>query len=618
MANNTIKDIKYINRDFSSLKQSLIDFTKSYYPNTYNDFSEASPGMLFIDIASYIGDVLSYYTDTQLRESLISKTQDRANILDIAQSSGYKPKISVPSIVNLDVYQLLPSIKSGSLFYPDWNYSLLITQEMTVKSNNSNIQFRTLEPINFSSSSLSLNASSSISIYEVDNSNNPVYYLLKTTAKAIAGTIKTATFNFTSPKRYDKIILNDTNIIEVLDIVDSDGNIWYEVPFLAQDTIFDQVKNDKYSNIDYNSSAGSSPYLLKLKKVSRRFITTVNSDDTYTIQFGAGTSDLADEELIPNPDLVGSSLYSKNIDYSIDPSNFLYSKTYGLAPANTTLTVRYTVGGGIESNVQSDTLTNIVDIQFDSDGAGLDFGLFNRIKNSIAVNNPYPATGGKDKETIDEIRFNTIALNASQNRAITDIDYIIRTYMMPSKFGSIAKAFIQKTNNTQQNNNSQYGLDLYVLGYDSNRNLINLNDLVKENLKTYLSQYRMMTDSINIKNAYIINIGIDFSIVTQPGFNSNEVLIQCISKLKEIFNINKWQINQPINLSNLYAELDRINGVQTISSITINNLVGDIDGYSNNQYNINDATKNGIIYPSYDPCCFEIKYPNKDIKGRVI
>lgn len=619
--NNLKKDIKYINKDFSSFRQTLIEFAKSYFPNTYNDFNETSPGMMFIEMASYVGDVLSYYTDNQLKEGFLSYSQERSNLLQLAQERGYRPKNTVPAIVELDVYQLLPAIKSGSTYLPDWNYSLSINSEMIVKDQNSNIQFRTIESVVFTSQSIALKGGDALTVYQVDNNNNPIYYLLKNTAKAVAGTIQTSTFTFGSPKRYDKIILNETDIIEILDIVDSDGNTWYEVPYLAQDTIFESIKNDQYSNFNYTGSQGVAPYLLKLKKVSRRFETRVNSDNTITIQFGAGTSTSADEELIPNPDLVGSSLYSTNTDYSFDPSNFLYSKTYGLAPANTTLTIRYTTGGGIASNVQANTLTSISSVTFDNDGFGLNQALFTRIQNSVAVNNTIPAVGGKSLESIDEIRYNAIANFASQNRAVTVEDYIIRTYAMPGKFGSVSKAYITKAKDLVNSSGiittNDLAMDLYVLGYDINKNLTPVNSIIKNNLATYLEQYRMVTDAINIKDAYIVNIGIDFSIIVLPGYNSNEVLLKCISKLKDIFDINKWQLNQPIIISKLYAELDNVDGVQTVSNIIVNNLAGSDIGYSNNRYNIQLATRNGIIYPSLDPCIFEIKYPNKDIKGKV-
>lgn len=603
------KDIKYLNKDFSGLRQSLIDFAKNYYPNTYNDFSDASPGMMFLEMSSYVGDILSYYTDIQLKESLANSADERINIMNIAQNFGYKPKNIVPSTVNLDIYQLVPSIQSGSSYVPDWNYAVTVDSNMIVKSTVNDINFRTLNLVDFKYSSSY--DPTIVTIYQVDNNNNPTYFLLKKQTIAVAGTINSVSYTFTSPRRYDKINLPDTDIIEILDIVDSDNNTWYEVPYLAQDTILIGELNTMYNSSYYNS-ASLSPYVAKLVKTSRRFVTRINSNNTYTIQFGAGIASSDDEEIIPNPDLVGSSLYTNVLSYSIDPSNFLYTKTYGLAPNNTVLTIRYTTGGGILSNVPSNTITNVISSNITTISSGLNDALYNFAKNSIACNNPEPASGGSNESSIEEIRLNAMASFAAQNRAITLQDYIVRVYSMPQKFGTVAKAYITK------NDVNSLTLDLYVLGMDQNNNLNNLNDIVKKNLMTYINEYRMITDSINIKNAYIVNIGIDFQIIILPGFNSNEVLLNCINKLKDIFNISKWQINQPIILSNIYTELDKVQGVQTVVNVNFKNLYDSTLGYSDNIYNLQLATRNGVIYPSYDPCIFEIKYLNKDIQGKVI
>jgi hypothetical protein len=251
----------------------------------------------------------------------------------------------------------------------------------------------------------------------------------------------------------------------------------------------------------------------------------------------------------------------------------------------------------------------------------LDDTIYTFIKNSVAVENEIPAKGGRGFDTIEEIRESALANFASQNRAVTVEDYIVRVYAMPQKFGAVSKAYITQAKDKVTDKGivsaNQLAMDLYLLGYDLNKNLTPLNSIVKSNLSTYLEQYRMITDAINLKDAYIVNIGLDFSIITLPGYNSNEVLLKCIAKLKDIFNIDKWQVNQPIILSKLYAELDNVDGVQTVSNITIGNLTGGDIGYSNNRYDIAAATRNGVIYPSLDPCIFEVKYPNKDIKGRV-
>lgn len=615
------KDIRYLNKDFSQFRANLIEFAKNYFPDTYNDFNESSPGMMFIEMAAYVGDILSYYGDNQLKESLIEYATYKPNVLALAADRGYKIKNSIPATVDLDVFQLLPSKSAITGKVPDWSYALTIKENMIVQAENSNIEFRTVNLVNFAASS-SFDPTE-VSIYQInDVDQTPEYYLIKKKVKAVAGTVKTKSFVFGAAKRFDKILISDTNIIDVMSVTDSDGNDWTEVPFLAQDTVFEAVANTIQNNSVLSSNT-SVPYLLKLRKTARRFITRFRADKNLELQFGSGVSADSDEDIIPNPDNVGFNLNSIQTQFNqpIDPSNFMYTKTYGLAPANTTLTVNYTTGGGIASNVPSNTLKTINSITILLDTQQLDSVLANRIKASVACTNPLAATGGKSEESIDEIRQNAMAMFASQQRAVTDQDYIIRAYSMPSKFGSVAKAYIIQDQQLDMDNKmipNPLAINLYTLGYDSNGKLAQLNDAIKENLKTYIGEYRMLTDAINIKSAYIINIGIKFEIITLPNYNSNEVLLKCINKLKSIFDIRLWQINQPIVLSKLYTELDRVDGVQTVQNIEIVNLYDDTLGYSGNVYDIPAATKNGIVYPAIDPSCFEIKFPDSDIVGKVV
>ena len=617
------KDIRYLNKDFSQYRANLIEFSKNYFPNTYNDFNESSPGMMFIEMASYVGDVLSYYTDSQLKESLMPLASERGNVLALAANLGYTNKNKIPATVDLDVFQLLPAKTTDAGKVPDWDYAMTLKEGMLVGAEGTATEFRTLSLVNFKASS-SFDPTD-VSIYQVnDVDNTPDFYLLKKKVKAIAGTIRTETFEFGAAKRFDKILLNPIDVIEVVSISDSDNNSWLEVPYLAQDMVFESIANTVQNDPEL-SAYTNVPYLIKLKKTARRFITKFRSDKKLEIQFGPGVSDNDDEEIIPNPDNVGSSLngLTTQFDHPIDPSNFMYTKTYGLAPSNTTLTVLYTTGGGIESNVPSFTLKNINNVQYQIDSQNLSIALLNRIKASVACTNPLPAVGGKSEESIEEIRQNAMATFASQQRAVTAQDYIIRAYSMPARFGSVAKAYIiqdQQINpdNTQEMIPNPLALNLYTLGYDGNGSLTILNQAVKENLKTYLNTYRILTDAVNIKNAYIINIGIQFEVITLPEYNSNEVLIKCIDKLKTIFNSKLWQINQPIVLSKIYTELDRVEGVQSVPSVKIVNLYDATQGYSGNVYDIAAATKAGVIYPSLDPSIFEIKNLNNDIIGKVV
>jgi hypothetical protein len=364
-----------------------------------------------------------------------------------------------------------------------------------------------------------------------------------------------------------------------------------------------------------------------MKKTAKRFITRLRSDNRLELQFGAGISDNNDEELVPNPTNVGNGLSGvrKEVNVDLDPSNFLYTRTYGQAPSNTTLTVTYTIGNGITDNIPSGVLTDIKLVLYDDDinttAAG---AMVNFVKSTIAASNSVPATGGKTADTLQDIKNNALANFATQNRLVTREDYIIRAYSMPAKFGSVAKAYIVPDDQISQQSFQQarvpnpYALNLYVLGYNASKQLTELNQAVKENLKTYLDYYRILTDAVNIKDAFIINFGIDFEISVLSNYNSNEVLLKCIDALKTYFDTDRWQINQPIIKTDVITTVANIKGVQSVIAVNFKNLYKTTDGYSGNTYDLKGATKTGIIYPSLDPSIFEIKFPNSDIRGRVV
>jgi len=617
------KDVRYLNKDFAQFRQNLINFTRQYFPNTYSDFNESSPGMMFIEMASYVGDVLSYYTDQSFRESLLKTAKEDTNVLMLSQIFGYKPKLNSAAIVSLDVYQLIPSIGSGANARPDYRYALSIKTGMQVTSQTSNLQFRTIAPVDFNNDTPE--DPTDVSVYELDSAGNVLFYLLKKQVQAVSGQIIARTYTFADPKPYDKIVLPEDNVLDLIDIVDSEGNKWYQTDYLAQDTIFEDILNIPYNDPDLAVYRSTVPYILKLRKTPRRFVTRIRSDYRTEIQFGSGISSDADEEIIPNPKNVGLGLdyLERTTNSNIDPSNFLYTSTYGLAPYNTTLTVRYSIGGSVNENVSSNVLTIVSSIEYNTNPYNVNLGF---VQSSVAVNNPVPAIGGKQRDEIESIRQNAMASFAAQNRAITREDYIVRCYSMPVKYGSVAKAYVvadQQVNAydvtyPRETISNPLALNVYTLAYDANKNFVSLNTALQENLRTYLSNYRMLTDGINIKTAHIINIGIEFEVIPRPNYNSNEVILACINRLKTMFNNDRMQINGSINLSNVVSDLDRLEGVQSIPRLEIHNLYDTTAGYSGNVYNINLATRNNIVYPSLDPCIFEIKYPDTDIVGRAI
>lgn len=609
-----IRDIKYLNRDFNSFRNALINYSKTYFPTTYTDFSEASPGMMFMEMASYVGDVLSFYQDNQIQETFTQYANQTNNLFELAYMFGYKPKVTGVATTDIDFYQRVPSV--GVAKTPDFNYALVVGENAQIKSNVSNINFLTEDLIDFTVSS-SFDPTE-ITVYAVDGNNNPTEYLLKKTRKAISSTINTTTLTFTTPEEFATRTISATNLIGILDIVDSDGNTWYEADYLGQELIFDSIKNTNPNDPNNYTDESSVPYLLQTKQAERRFATRFLDASTLQIQFGAGKSNDTTEEVIPNSNNVGLGLPFKKdkLTTAYSPLNFIFNNTYGIAPSNTTLTVRYLTGGGTGANVPSNTLTTLVNtnvVSFANFSSTDPTGDYQAAFDSLAVSNPNAASGGGDGDSTEELRQNIISSYGTQMRNVTLDDYLVRALSLPSEYGQVAKAYIENSKVSTENNSV---LDLYILGFDLNKKLTAPTDALKTNLRTYLSQYKMIGDSIRIKEAFPINIGVDFEIIALPNFNSNEVLRNCITTLQSYFNIDEWQVNEPIILRDVYAQLDNVQGVQTVKNIEFTNKTG--GSYSNYKYDVVGAMINNVIYPSIDPMVFEVKYPNSDITGKVV
>ena len=670
--NNKGRDIKYLNKDFGQFRENLIEYAKTYFPTTYSDFNESSPGMMFIEMASYLGDVLGYYIDDTLKESMLHSAEDRANVMNLANFLGYKPKVTSAALTTISVYQLVPSKRkaSGDLydgdnrFELDAGYLVRVKEGMELTASTGTV-FRTTDLVDFNDTT-----DREVSVYQRNALQEPTFYLIRKFVPAISAEVKTITKTFNSAKEFDKIDFSDKNIIQIYDVRDSNGNKWYEVPYLAQELVYtDYVNSDQFDK-DLAQFKDSVSQILRVTKTSRRFTTKVNEDNTISIIFGGGNSSSSDETLLPNFKNVGLGLTNSidRLGASFDPANFLKTKSYGQAPSNTTLTVRYLVGGGVESNVSKGEIKRITKIEFDEDLSLFDddeLQMYGTVKNSIAAENEIPASGGRGAETLEEIRQNALAFFGSQNRAVTRKDYQVRALALPAKYGGIAKAYVApdgeldnnspssilntpntldefaglvqqlsgddkteteiktelqrfligKTGQSNEKNNP-FAINLYTLGYNSSKNLTLINKAVKENVKTYLSEYRMLTDGVNLLDGFIINIGVDFEIMVYNSYNKREVMLQCITEIEKFFDIDNWGFNQAINLSELELLIAGVEGVQSVPKCLIENKCG--GSYSKHKYNIKSATRGKMVYPSLDPSVFELKYPGKDIKGRVV
>ena len=649
------KEVRYLNKDFSTFRDNLINFAKYYFPNSYKDFTDAAPGMMFIEMAAYVGDVLSYYTDYTFKEGLLYNTTERKNIIALAKYLGYTTKPARGATGRINIYQICPAISDGKGNYiPDEKYLLNIKENMEV-SNAVGATFLTSEPINFAVDSIL--SPRITTVYERDDTGVPTYFLLQKNANIRSGKIIIKTFNVSTMQSFLKLYLNEENVLEIISVVDSDNNKWYSVDFLAQEMVLADVPNDDVYEGTLSQYKGTVPYILNYLKTSRRYTINVDENNRTYLEFGAGTDGFADEIINLSSQQVGVGLSNiNNLNLSLDPSNFLKNNTYGLAPQNTSLTVIYTVGGGFESNSPSNSIINIGLVKMDNSVDGLlpeEALILNTVQTSLRVNNDDATVGGAGPESDENIRQNAVASFAAQNRIVTQEDYLARVYALSPKYGSIAKSQVITYNSLDVNqnqiligtvneqnvatvisNNTQnyfrkiafdrsnpFAVNLYVLSFDQNKKLTPPNEALVTNLLTYLRKYRILTDSINVIDGYIINIGVEFTITVFKGYNKKDVLLNTITTVQDFFNIDKWEFSQAINLSSLKLEIAKTEGVQTVASLKIKNLTplttnGGI--YSSVEYDIDAATQNDMVFPSLDPSIFEVKYPDQDIKGTVL
>ena len=655
------KEVNYLNKSFQGFKKDLIEYAKTYFPNSYADFNEASPGMMFIEMASYVGDVLSFYIDEQFRESLLAYAEEKKTVYDIAQSYGYQPTLSTPSTATVDFFQTVPAQGSGNNIGPNYDYGYRIRPGSLVGSDDFGKTFKLVDEVNFQVSG-ALDPTE-VSIYEKNDDNEPTKFLLKKQGRVVSGEITTETFAFTDAIAYNKIKLSQKPVLEIISCTDSEGNKWYQVESLAQDLIFDDVANTAEFDETLSTGTDTTPYILKTIRTKNRFKKKITADGDTILMFGSGTAAGEDEEVIPNPSNVGTSFTNTNYlntNSALDPANFLTTAVYGKAPSNTTLTIEYSYGGGAEDNIPVGSISTVKGLITEINSSGLTGALVNESLQSISVVNPVPATGGRGEETLNEVKENTKQYFQAQQRAVTKEDYITRIYNMPPKYGNISKVHIAQDDQLNQASLNvpdqlitletvmEYGdgtgipvnsllperepnplaMNFYTLGYDNNKKLTNVNRATKENIKTYLGPYRMMTDAINIKDAFIINIGIKFDIFVKREYNKEEIILKCVEKVKQYFDIDKWQINQPIILADVAYEISLVEGVNNIvppaqnnpeeNLIIVENKFDTSKGYAGNIYNIAESIRKGVLYPSLDPSIFEVRFPDIDIQGRVV
>lgn len=590
--------IDYTSRDFNSIKEDLVDYAKRYYPNSFKDFSEAGFGSLMLDTTAYIGDILSFYLDYSVNESFLDTAIEYDNVLKLGRQMGYRFNPAVASVGEAVFYIIVPAASVGS--GPDTNY-MPILKRGTSLSSIDNIAFVLNEDVNFA------NPNNELVIAEVNSDTGAIIsYAVKASGQVVSGRTKQESLVVGKFQKFLKLSLSGDNITEIVSVTDSEGNEYYEVDYLSQDTIYKPTLNRGDNNTITQN-------LLRPFVVPRRFTIERTQRDTF-LQFGFGTENttLATDSVV-DPSKVVLKVHGKDYvsDASIDPGNFLKTDKFGVAPSNTTLTVLYRVNDSDDVNVSANALTNVDTPIWDFEKLStLNSNTLSGVTNSLEVNNGEPITGDVTLPTTEELKQRIYNVFSSQNRAVTSEDYRSLCYAMPAQYGGIKRINIVRDSSSLRRN-----LNLYVLSEAADGSLIVTNSTIKQNLKQWLSQGKMISDTIDILDAKIINIGIEFTAIAALDSNKFDVLNDAINKLAGYY-ASKFQIGQPFYVADIYTQLNKMDGIIDVTRVNIVQKSG--LNYADTPVDINSLySADGSYIDCPKNVVFEIKYTGADIKGTI-
>tara|TARA_R110001583_G_scaffold27302_6_gene97727 strand:- start:17741 stop:19603 length:1863 start_codon:yes stop_codon:yes gene_type:complete len=608
------KTRSYLNKDFDGFRSNLLDYSRTYFSENIQDFSEASMGGLLLEMAAYVGDTMSYYLDHQFNELDIRTAVEDQNIERLITQSGVKITGATPSLVEIAFYIKVVSEASGVDYVPKSSH-LPIIRKGTILTSQTGVTFELVEDINFSDKDVDGNllgspeATDYVAMFD-GSWSKPGAFILKRYGTCTSGTTYSETFNISThfiPFR--TITLGTENVSEIISILDSDDNEYYEVESLSQDTVFRRL-------INLDPDSGIVPETLEVMPAPRRFISaTDRKTNLTTIRFGSGQAETLDDDIVPDPSEFAIPLFGDRRTFSravIDPNSLLRTRTLGVSPVNTSITIRYRAGGGLSHNVSSNIIRTIKTllIKF-KDGVPLASKI--SIRASIDVKNEKDAIGGENAPTLNELRSIAQSFRNSQSRIVTRPDLISRIYAMPARFGRVFRIGIA------DNPDNPLASLVTIVSRDRKGKLITSPDALKINLRTYLNEYRLVSDAIDILDAQIINISVTYKVVVDATSNANLVIQDCNARLKQYLKIENFQIDQPLVVSDLSNIVLNAPGVLSLVEIRVENRSGLIDDlyYSDSYMNIEASTVNGIIIPD-SGVILEVKYPDTDIIGNTV
>jgi len=597
-----IVPIDYTSTDFEKIKRDLVNYAKKYYPNTYKDFNEASFGSLMTDLVAYVGDNLSFYLDYNANESFLNTSLEYDNVLNHANQLGYKHSPFKSSVGEVEIFIPIPA--SDSNVAPDLRYMPRIARGTSFSTAAGNV-FTLIDDIEL------YNVNPEIVADQVSaDGSRVVYYAVKTTGRVASGEESQTVVEVGDYKRFLKIPVPGTNITEIVSILDSEGNEYFEVDYLSQNTIYRPTLSRTQTDGTIDPAAAS---IMKPIQVPRRFIVERTVDQVYVI-FGYGSEEEIKDNVVADPSDVVLDIAGKNYvsNANFDPSKLLSTDKFGVTPVNTNLTITYRTNTLDNVNAAAGTITKVLSpkIEF-RDVQDLETGKINYIYTNLEVNNPTPINGDITSPTTEEIKRRATATFAMQGRAVTLQDYVSAVYAMPSNFGAIKRAAIYRDDDDYRRN-----MNLYLIGEDNQGKLQHCSSVLKENLKTWLNSVRMVNDSLDMFDATIINIGIEFTALCPRDVNKNAVFNRAKEEIYRKINEVKPEIGEPFSITEIFKILKGVPEILDVSDVVITSKSS--SSHSSYGHNIlaNKSIDGRMIHIPKDSI-WELKYKN-DITGTII
>ncbi len=591
------KNIKYTDRDFDSIKSSLVNHAQRFYPDRYQDFSEASFGSLVFDAVAYVGDILSFYVDYQMNESFLTTATDYNNVKRLSEALGYKQRGNPSSFGIASFFVIVPASTSG--LGPDVNYLPILKKNSTFNSSTSG--FILMDDVDFAG----FNTETVAARFD-QSTGTPSSYAVKAFGRVMSGRFSSKTVSVGDFERFKKVTLFDTKVTKILSVIDSEGHRYYEVDNLAQSVIYQETTNSNYRN-------DGVPSILKPVVAPRRFTLSEDGNNT-VLQFGHGSdSETTTEDILdPTSVLVQRHGFNFNTNKNFDPFKLVNNESLGVSPANTVLTVSYIENTTNNTNLGKNQLDGVgsTDFFFENQ-ATLDGSKISGVQSSLEVTNESQIVGSTfSTESSEELKIRALSDYSSQGRAVTKTDYESLVYLMPPNFGSVKR--ISVINDPSSSNRR---LSMYVVSEDVNGNLTNSNTTIKNNIKSWLTNYKMLNDIIDIFDAKVLNFGFNFKIVTNPGFDPEQVLIECKQDLESLFS-SKLYIGEPLYLSKIYNTINKVPGVSDCVSVTP--FIREGTNYASTFLNLEDIiSPDGTFLKTPKNVIMELKFPTVDMIGSI-